>query len=73
MIRVSKFIISSDERRHKQSVKDVEIIPQNSGVFEFISAGDMHEFMEELRQTFEHVFIFGCSVSAKMANHKHQP
>lgn len=68
MIQVSKFTISTTDRQKKQSVKDVSILPQNGGFFEFIGGDDLNEFMEQLRMAFEFNFVFGCTVSATMAN-----
>lgn len=67
MITVTKYTISSIERRQKQPVKDVEILPKN-GAFVFFDAASMEAFEDELRQTFEQVFVFGCTVAATINN-----
>jgi len=68
MIKVSKFTISTNDRKRKQPVKDVSIIPQNGGVFEFLDVDRFNEFVEQLRMAFEFIFVFGCTVEAKMCN-----
>lgn len=67
MITVTKFTISSTERRQKQPVKDIEILPKN-GAFVFFDAAAMESFEDELRQTFEQVLVFGCTVAATINN-----
>lgn len=68
MIRVSKFTVSTADRQKKQSIKDASILPQNGGFFEFVNGDDLNEFMEQLRMAFEFNFVFGCTISATMAN-----
>jgi len=65
MIRIVKYTISSNERREKQAFKDVEITPSGNIGFEFANGEDVQKFEDELRQTFEIVFPFGCSITSE--------
>lgn len=68
MIIVTKFTISTSDRKIKQPFKDITIFPENGGQFEFFEARDLNFFMDELRQTFEIVFVTGCAISATYNN-----
>lgn len=68
MIEIRQFTIHSKERRKKQEFLDVDIKPTRNQFFVFYSSEDLQKFEDELRQTFEVVFPFGCEVSANFDN-----
>jgi len=60
-LRVAKFTVASNCQ--SEDYLDPVEIKQASGLpFLFESEGDLSEFMDELRQTFECIFVFGCNV-----------
>jgi hypothetical protein len=64
MINVLEFTVISLEKTEKEGTKSVVIKPHDGGAFWFLQQKDLEEFKDELRQTFESVFCFGCSVEA---------
>lgn len=62
MIKIKEFVVTSKNRVHEESCKEVKILPQHGGYFEFLEQEDLVEFKDQLRQAFEFVFVFGCEV-----------
>lgn len=65
MIFIAQFEIISLDLEQKEPHKKVTIKPNNDGdCFEFFNVDELNKFRDELRQTFEFVFPFGCQCEA---------
>lgn len=71
MVDIEFFTVSRENRQKTELPLDVDIRPQDGKYFSFLNEAEYEKFKDQLRQTFELFFVFGCHVtSTKMTNKK---